>query len=377
MSRRQSGSTPGCRRPVHCYSGQGTSPGGNVLFSDDNERPAPVQRTMTRRRIAGIVTTLAIIATIATVGGWALLNSRRVADQFTVWGFTPSAALLGYIDRASMTEEGEFLFLASTPTIASSAEFDEVCRSHQEDVGILGCYVPRGKTIHLFDVTDDRLDGIEEVVAAHEMLHAAWDRLGRAERDRLEPLLEAEAERRSGDTEFIERMDFYARSEPGQRSNELHSIIATEIADIAPALEAHYAQYFERRSDLVTLHVASNTVFVQLQERSEALVASLATLRAEIESDYADYNAGYDRLNADIQAFNRRADDGDFSSFATFDRERRALFVRQATLDALYASIQERTAQYDADVAELDTINAEVAELNASINIAPRTGEGM
>ena len=35
---------------------------------------------------------------------------------------------------------------------------------------VLGCYANR--EISIFNVTDQRLDGIREVTAAHEMLHA-------------------------------------------------------------------------------------------------------------------------------------------------------------------------------------------------------------
>jgi len=349
----------------------------DVDRADDADRTSPPGRPPTRARIARVVLTVVLVLALVIAVGGALLSARRIADQFTVWNFRPSATLTGYIERASMTGEASFLFLASTPAIEQSAEFDSVCANHKEDVGILGCYVPADRTIHLFDVTDDRLDGLEEVVAAHEMLHAAWDRLGENDIAALEPLLEAEADRLADDPEFAERMAFYAETEPGERANELHSIIATEVADISPELESHYSAYFIDREAVVALHVASNAVFMELQARSEALVASLAALRDGIEADYAQYNSGYDDLNADIRAFNRRADNGDFDSWAAFDRERRGILARQASLDALYESIQARTAQYDAGVAELDTLNAQVAELNASINIAPRSGEGM
>jgi uncharacterized protein involved in exopolysaccharide biosynthesis len=275
-----------------------------------------------------------------------------------------------------MTEHGEFLFKASKPDVATSKAFNADCKSLEAGSGVLGCYASDTKTITLFDITDKRLDGMEEVVASHEMLHAAWDRLSVDERTRLSTLLEAEADKLSGDTEFVARMDLYARAEPGQRDNELHSIIGTEIANISPELEQYYAQYFSDRAALVALHVQSNAVFVQLETQSAALVAELDALNTSIAADGEAYNTGYDKLNADVDDFNKRADADEFTSQQQFDNERSALLARQAKLDALFASIKAREATWDQKHAQLEELNAQAAALNTSINIAPRSADG-
>lgn len=302
-----------------------------------------------------------------------LLNPQRVTDQITVWQFEPSTPIAAYADRSTMTDEGRFLFYASRPSIEAGDAFDEQCASQEEEVGILGCYQHAGKLIYLFDVTDDRLDGIEEVVAAHEMLHAAWDRMTVAERDALTPLLEAEAAARADDPEFAETLAYYAKAEPGQRVNELHSIIGTEFPVVSAELEAHYAKYFVDRAALVALHEKSNAVFTAQQDAIADIVAQLDSIEASVDADYASYNAGYDELNADITEFNTRADSGDFATQRQFDQERGALIDRQAELDSLYASIETRKAQYESLIAQLDALNATVADLNQSINIKPRS----
>ena len=166
-------------------------------------------------------------------------------------------------------------------------------------------------------------------------------------------------------------MEFYAEHEPGQRLNELHSILGTEVADLSPALEAHYAQYLGDRAAVVALHEQSSAVFREQQARAQALVAEIEALVAGIESDSAAYTSGYATLNADIAEFNARADRGDFASQAQFDAERNAILAREAELDALYASIEQRDAQYDQLVLDLDALNQEIDGLNASINIDP------
>jgi hypothetical protein len=308
---------------------------------------------------------------------WASQHGQRITDQLAVWNFEPSAELAGYVERSTMTEQGEFLFYATHPEVNGQEEFDSICSTDEEGVGTLGCYLPASSAIHLYDITDERLDGMEEVIAAHEMLHAAWARMGDAELAAISPLLEAQAVAMEGDPAFVERMEFYARSEPGERLNELHSILGTEVAELDPRLELHYADLFEDRQHLVSLFTVSNQVFVDLENRAEALVAELEALSASIEADYASYTAGFDQLDADVETFNGRADSGDFASQAQFDRERNALMQRQEDLDALYASISARDASYQAKLAELDGLNADVDDLNSSINITPRSGDGL
>ena len=46
--------------------------------------------------------------------------------------------------------------------------------------------------------------------------------------------------------------------------------------------------------------------------------------------------------------------------------------ARRDELDALFASIQERSDAFDAKADELESLNAEAAELNTNLNIVPR-----
>ncbi len=134
---------------------------------------------------AAIATLVGIVVTAAVGLGtvWALTHQQRIIDQFVVWQYEPDTVIAGYADRAELTDEGRFLFYASQPEVHPEDEFDQICSAGSEGFGILGCYLPDERRIYLYDVTDDRLDGLEEVVATHEMLHAVWDRMSQDERD--------------------------------------------------------------------------------------------------------------------------------------------------------------------------------------------------
>lgn len=341
------------------------------------QRPHESDTRITVARVIAIVLAVALNLVVIATGVWALTNQQRISDQFAVWDFEPSATVRAYVTTSAMSEEGQFLFYASHPKIETNPIFNTTCSNVEENFGVLGCYFPSSKSIFLYDVTDDRLDGIEEVVAAHEMLHAAWDRMSSAEQDDLTPLLEAAAESMKDDPEFATTLEFYAKTEPGERANELHSIIGTEFADLTPELEAHYAAYFTDRSTVVALHEKSNAVFTEQLEASAKLVDQLDTLRASIDDDYATYNSGYDQLNDDIDSFNSRADVGDFNTLDQFNRERNELTSRQDSLNTLYDSIEADVDTYDDLVKQLEALNTTISELNQSINIEPRNEDGI
>lgn len=332
-----------------------------------------------RRRILRAIATIVVLSLLGTAGAIAYANQRYIEDQITVWQFEPSAAVIAHEQRLQLTEHGSFLYRASRPVVSSTEEFATECPQQEDEsaYGILGCYFPSTGLIYLFDVTDERLDGTEEVTAAHEMLHAAWDRMSGEEHAELSALLEVEFVRLSTDPAFVERMEFYARTEPGQRANELHSIIGTEAGGISAALEEHYARYFVDRTIVTALHETSNAVFVQLQARGKELVAAMEALRVSVDSDYASYTAGYATLNADIESFNERVDNGTYTSQSRFDRERNALMARRTTLDALYVSITARSAQYETLRLELETVNATSAELQQGLNIGAEVGSDL
>ncbi|TBN56330.1 hypothetical protein EYE40_02360 [Glaciihabitans arcticus] len=338
------------------------------------EPVAPV--TPKRRRWLAPVIAGGTVFLLLIVGAVvAVVQRENIRDLFTVWNYEPSKTIVGYIDRSDMSDRGEFLFKASEPVIAGPTEFNDTCGALEEGTGVLGCYLPTTRGILLFDVTDERLDGVEEVVASHEMLHAAWHRMSRGDRTALEPLLEAEAEKREDDEAFTARMELYERVEPGARLNELHSIVGTELEDISPALEKHYAEYFTDRSIVVDLHVTSEAVLKDIEERTTALVEQLDTLYDEIEADYESYNTGYDKLNKAVAGFNAKNNAYGFTNQREFDAERNALILREIKLEKLFTSIQKRSKVYDGLIADLKELNSQSEALNKELNIVPRESD--
>jgi hypothetical protein len=294
------------------------------------------------------------------------VNRQYVLDQLSVWQYEPTSEIVAFVERSGMNETGKFYFYASQPSLLEAQAFNKECDRKEEHTAILGCY--NGRYIYIYNVANEDIDGIREVTAAHEMLHAAYDRLNTEERQSIDKLVEEEYTKLSGIEEFSERMAFYARTEPGERDNELHSLIGTEVADIAPALERHYARYFSDRSKIVTLHQKYATVFSELKVRADALSAQLTQLGDRIETQSAAYNKAITQFNQDVSAFERKAQNNGFTSQEELDRERNALLARADRLETNRQLINDEVTQYNQLRDELLSISSESEALNRSID---------
>lgn len=261
------------------------------------------------------------------VTAFIVVNRQYVADAISVWHYTPSTEIAQITERTSFTDSGRFYFYASAPSVERAEAFNDICTRQESGSAILGCYTA-GRIV-IYDVTNTQLDGIEEVTAAHETLHAVWDRLDDNERSRIGTLLEAEFTRIKN-TELEERMAYYERTEPGQRANELHSIIGTEFATLSPELEAHYAMYFKDRSAVVALHASYQSVFDTLSAQSDTLEQEIAVLKSALDIAIAAYNADSQQITKEVAALKVREASVDRTNAAAvnaYNATRQALLV--------------------------------------------------
>ena len=223
---------------------------------------------------------------------------QRIADQIIVWQFEPSRDIVELASRLDFSDEGEFLFYASQPQLNHATEFNNACNKIEFTTSILGCY--DGTQIYIYNIEDDRLNGVREVTASHEMLHSAYVRLSESEKLKLQPLFDVEYSKMANDQKFLDLMASYARTEPGQKYNELHSIVGTTSLDISPELESYYAKYFNNREKIVAFNDDYNGVFNELNNKAEELAKKLDELSAVIELDSENYNQAVRQLNNDI-----------------------------------------------------------------------------
>ena len=266
-----------------------------------------------------------IVSLVLLLGaGWLFLNRMYVVDQIAVWRYTPTLEISQMASRSSMNDNGRFLFYASTPSVQDRNEFNQFCRKIVEKSAVLGCYT--SGQIYIYNISDPRLDGIKDVTAAHEMLHAAYDRLSPNEKSEVDAMIET------------------------------------------PDLETYYARYFTNRLTLVSLSERYEQVFGELEKQQKQLVSELNALVDDINESSASYTSQFASLQDAIESFNTRAENGSYTSESQFNSERNRLIAQQANLREFREDIAEKVALYDTKKAELDNLNVTAQGLQNSID---------
>lgn len=305
----------------------------------------------------GIVSAAVIAAVVLVLAPWDPYRTIWYQDQYTVLTEPSPDDIVAIADRTGMSEAGRLIYLASTPAIEDADSFNQDCSVESE--GTLGCF--DGRNIFIYSVTDDRLAGTIEVTAAHEMLHAAYNRLTPEDRTHLDTLV----------ADFIASLPAddptFATLEAGydlaQYADEWNSRIGTEYADLPAELEAHYATYFSDRSKVLGLYGQSKVLLDQYEQQLTDLQAQVDDLDAALTTQQATFDAASTQLGADIAAFNARADGGSFTSQAQFDRERNALVAQQDALTAELAALNAEIERYNGLVDQLVALDADYADL--------------
>lgn len=331
-----------------------------------------VEEKRTGRRFAGWV--LAVLLLVSGLGVAAVLNRQYVEDRIAAARFEPTAEVDAVRERLQLTDAGDLVFLASAPTLVSSQRFNEQCAGvdHSDDGHVLGCFA--AGRIHLFQVTDERLFGVVEVTAAHELLHATYSRLSAEERRELAPALEsAYADAAEADPELKERMSLYEGLSRPAFVNELHSVLGTEVAELPAELEEHYAAWFRDRAAIVSHFADYHGVFSALQQEAAALEQEMQALAAQIEERSAGYQAAVADYNHAVQRFRERNENYEFSGNPTLfdsirddlDAQREGLEAERAALNAeidRYNGLRDRLSELSETSAELDrTIDSSLA----------------
>lgn len=315
-----------------------------------------------------------IVVTLV-VSALTIMYGNRVIDHVVAASFRPDAEITNIHDELNLTPEGSDLLYASKPEVQSAASFNTSCKSTERTAAILGCYV--GRHIYLFKITNTELAGAEESTAAHEMLHAAYDRLNFFDRSYVNSLIDTEYQKVKDNPEITKLMKYYQQAEPDDLTNELHSILGTTLITLSPDLEHYYSRYFHDRQAVVKMNQQYTGVFNELQAQAQVISAKIDAMKPQVNSELESYNAELEQLNNDISAFNAKAKSNYYKTQAAFTADRQALVARLAALNARRETINADVATYNDLIAQLNKLSVKVNELNSSINAAPAPTTGL
>lgn len=256
-----------------------------------------------------------ILCTIALWGAVILLFMYRqsVYDWWRLRNYVAPSAVVALADQTTMNDSARRLFYVYYPKIEGREAFNEHCGSTEFTI-VLGCY-SSVKGIFIFKVDDSRLDGIEQVTAAHEFLHAAYARLSKDERKRVDALTASTYDTLDNDR-VKETIEEYRKNDPSVVPNELHSILGTEMRNLPVELEDYYKRYFNDRGQIVSFSEAYESEFSSRKNQAKIYEAELGELKSRIDAGNTSLESEQTRLKHDsneIEAM-MRANDSDTAS---------------------------------------------------------------
>ncbi len=293
---------------------------------------------------------------------YAVLQSPWLMDTLKGWGYEPAEKVVAIESDLQLTAAGRRIFAATRPTVEGSREFNEHCDSHDAEISLLGCYID-GR-IYIYEIELAQLASANKVTAAHELLHAVWERMGESERRQVSGWL---------DQVYNERREWFEGElevyDAEDRREEIYARAGTKLADLPDELENHYAKYFQNRAAIVQFYQDYEAPFLALQLEMEELFDQIQAVSEEVELGRETYLRDLEKLDAKIDQFNACAETaGCFVSQAEFTRQRQALLAEREHLEAVRAELNEKIAQNNQRIQDYRERQLQLGELNNAMN---------
>ncbi len=241
-----------------------------------------------------------------------LWQHRNITDWLRLRNYTPPSRIAELAQHTQMTDEARKLFYVHAPELNDRRAFNLNCAGFEQTI-VLGCYITH-KSIFIFDVEDSRLEGIEEVTSAHETLHAAYDRLSAAEKQNVDRMT-----KNAFDGIKNERIKQVVRSYEERDStvvsNELHSILATEVRELPADLEAYYRRYFTNRQAVVAFSEQYESVFTEKQNRIKFLSEQIEVIENELRQQKTTIDEYENILSNDAEQLSALRQEGKIEEY--------------------------------------------------------------
>ncbi len=312
---------------------------------------------------------LGLFVSLAIIGLTALIWYKQSAifDTIRLYGYVAPAPIAKLASDTTMTPSTRRLFYVYHPAIEDKQSFGAHCTDSEKTI-VLGCFISR-KGIYLYDVSDPRLEGVEQVTAAHETLHAVYDRLSPKERAHVDAMT-AQAFSQVTDPRIKATIESYRQKDAAVVPNELHSILGTEVRNLPPDLEAYYKQYFTDRSAVVGFSEQYESEFTSREQQQQDYDAQLKTLKGQIDSLNASLTTREQQINNDYKSLLQLKQSGNTEAYNSgvpaYNAE-----VNSYNRDV--AKVQQMIKQYNEIVEKRNALVVEEGQLLKAIDSRPQT----
>jgi hypothetical protein len=272
--------------------------------------------------------------------GALVLYRQSLADWWSLRGYQPPLAVTQLADQDTMVAYTRHLFYLNRPQLLPTVSGFRAHCPEDEDTIVLGCYHPDQNGIFIYQIQDPTLYGVQQVTAAHEVLHAVYARLSPKARTTLDNELQDYYKHDLRDPRVLAEVQIYQKTEPADVFDEMSCTFGTEVASLPAPLEAYYKQFFTNRQ-----------IIVAYEQRYQG---KLTTLQTTVTTD-----------DQQLTALKQQTDDQQ----ATLNNQLNQINSDRSRIDSLLAAGQ--TSAYNAAIpvynGEIDTYNRGVDSLQAAI----------
>ncbi len=306
--------------------------------------------------IFGVLIALLLFEAFDFLGGY---------DYIKSFAYQPSPEMETVIKNLDLTSRGERILKATNPNLDSHETFNEKCDSHKAEIYVLGCYLTGDDMIHLYDVDREELNGVKESTAAHELLHAVYNRLPFWEKSSLNNQLKEVYNSLDEKSDIKSSMQLY---DSDDFYDELHSRLGTEKKDLPDALEKHYAAIFNDQDKIVDYYDKYSGTFKKLEQDLKNIEEKLETLKKEIEDEEARLKNTSTDLNNRIEDYNKRISAGNYSSVSAAQTEGKKLQSEVDKLNSDYDKLNEKITEFNNLISEYNNSVVRTNQIFDSIN---------
>jgi hypothetical protein len=314
----------------------------------------------TRRLLLSIVLLLVLVAAIVLL----LVKQQWVRDELRLLSYDPPADVAQLATDDQLTEQATRLFYVNRPDIVAKTDFRKYCEGSEQTI-VLGCYHGPDRGIYILKIVDDsRLDGVMQVTAAHEMLHAAYGRLSGDEKRQVDGWLMDYYKHNLTDERIQATMEAYKKTEPDALVDEMHSIFGTEVAKLPVQLENYYRRYFTDRSAVTSLAASYQAEFTSREQAIKNFDAQLTRLKGQIDANQADIATQAKQLTQ----LRANVDQARSSGVQAYNAAVRTYNAAVDRYNTLVDSTKSLISQYNALVEQRNAIATEQQQLKNELS---------
>lgn len=260
-----------------------------------------------------VLLAICIAVVIGTIMG--LINFQKIRDWYILSSYKPPTIIQSLAREDTMTIYAKNLFYVNEPKLESKYSFAKNCPNSSSDAYVIGCYHSGDQGIFILNVQDRQLNGIVPVTAAYEMLHSAYARLNSLSKSKLKNEMWAFYRTHVNSPQIKQQMASYAATEPGAQSDELFSVLGTEVPNLSSYLVNQYKAYFTNRMKIVSMYEDYQAAFTTRLAQIKKDDIKLSTLKGQIKNIDNQINNLLISINSESQLLNNERAKGDYTAY--------------------------------------------------------------